>query len=127
MRTPVSFINSAGARLKAWLYHDLIDAGIRFPAIVMAHDAEPSNACDIDDCAMTLQTAGFVVLVYGDSTADHLHEALAFVRSLDFIDPRRVSALAGAGHELRRTTPSSPTHSLSGRPGAGPANARQCP
>jgi dipeptidyl aminopeptidase/acylaminoacyl peptidase len=111
MRTAITFPNAHGATLNGWLYHDLGHPGVRLPAIVMPHENEPSKAQDLDDCAMTFGQAGFVVLVYSGHplTAPRSRrsldadrrppsaapsDALTYVRSLDFVDPHRVHALA---------------------------------
>ena len=117
MREDVSF-DSDGVRCAAWLYRP---TGERPPVVVMAHGLGGVRGMRLDAFAERFTAAGYACLVFdyrhfGDSAGeprrlidvdrqlDDYAAAIAFARTLDGVDPRRVvlwgTSFSG-GHVLR--------------------------
>ncbi len=102
-----AFFNSAGMRCAAWLYRPK-DSGVRVPCVVMAHGFAGVREDRLDAFAERFAQAGFAVLVFDyrhfgasdgqprqlldiDQELDDWRAAIAFARSLEGVDPKRIA------------------------------------
>lgn len=119
MRRDVTFV-SRGVTCRAWLYEPASDIARPAPCIVMAHGLGGTRECGLEPYAQAFAQAGFYVLLFdyrhigaSDGKPRQLVSislqledwtaAVAFARSLDEVDPRRIglwgTSLSG-GHVL---------------------------